>query len=80
MDVCTRCDDKLANGHFSLESGQQQCSRSPITLQMRNARTSKIITCSATGEANNTEVLWLWWLLEHEISTSEQHAACQIQK
>lgn len=35
---------------------------------------SKTITCCAAGETNNAEVLWLWWLLEHEISSSEQCA------
>lgn len=43
---------------------------------------NKLITCSATGEANNTEVLWLWWLLEHEIRTWHQNSitGCQIKK
>ena len=31
----------------------------------------KMITCRATGEANNAEVFRLRWLLENEISTSE---------
>lgn len=39
-----------------------------------------MVTCSAAGEANNTEVLGLWWLLGQEISKSEQHAYCQMLK
>lgn len=35
---------------------------------------SKTITCCAAGETNNAEVLWLRWLLEHEINSSEQCA------
>lgn len=48
-------------------------------LQMKiHPRKCKMITCSAAGEANNTEVLWLWQLLGNEISMSETHVAGQI--
>lgn len=34
---------------------------------------SEKITCCATGEANDAEILRLWWLLGHDISTNQNH-------